>query len=79
MLNYTQQSRFVGGRNFYQNGAQWIDSTIQALKDPARIRIQINSKEYFDLIAAQKDVLPWLSLGTAVQFVLDGKVFEIYE
>ena len=79
VLNYTQQSRFVGGRNFYQNGAQWIDSTIQALKDPARIRIQINSKEYFDLIAAQKDVLPWLSLGTAVQFVLDGKVFEIYE
>ena len=77
--NYTQQQKFVGGRSFFMNGEQWIDANVQTLKDPVRIRIQINSKEYFDLMAAKQEVLPWIALGTSVQFVLDGKVYEIYE
>ena len=79
VINYTQQQRFVGGKSFFQNGEQWIDSTVQAMKDPTRVRIQINSKEYFDLITAKQEVLPWLALGASVQFALDGKLYEIYE
>src|SRR6185312_209071 len=60
IARYTQQTRFIGGRSFYQNGNQWIDSTIQKLKDPKRVRVQLNSKEYFDLVAKKAETLPWL-------------------
>jgi Ca-activated chloride channel family protein len=76
---YTQQSRFVGGRSFYQNGNQWIDATIQKLKEPKRIRVQLNSKEYFDLVAKKPEAVPWLALGQNVQFALSDTVYEIYE
>jgi Ca-activated chloride channel family protein len=79
MAQYTQQTRFVGGRSFYQNGTQWIDAGIQKLKDSKRVRIQFNSQEYFDLIAKKPEARPWLALGQNVQFTLAGTVYEIYE
>ena len=79
LAEYTQQTQFVGGRSFYQNGNQWIDAAIQKLKDPKRIRVQLNSKEYFDLVARKSEARPWLALGQNVQFVLNGTVYEIYD
>jgi hypothetical protein len=79
MAQYTQQTKFVSGRSFYQNGAQWIDAGIQKLKDAKRLRIQFNSQEYFDLIAQKPEARPWLALGQNVQFALNGTVYEIYE
>jgi len=79
IAQYTQQTRFAGGRSFYQNGNQWIDATIQKLKDPKRVRVQLNSKEYFDLVAKKSETLPWLALGQNVQFALGDTVYEIYE
>src|SRR5262249_32321855 len=48
---YTQQTRFAGGRNFFQNGNQWIDADVQKIKEPTRVRIQFNSPDYFTLAA----------------------------
>jgi Ca-activated chloride channel family protein len=79
MAQYTQQTQFVGGRSFYQNGTQWIDAGIQKLKDPKRVRVQFSSQEYFDLIAKKPEARPWLALGQNVQFTLGGTVYEIYE
>jgi hypothetical protein len=79
VAGYTQQAQFVGGRSFYQNGNQWIDATIQKLKDPKRVRVQLNSREYFDLVAKKSETLPWLALGQNVQFVLGDTVYEVYE
>ncbi|MEO8428856.1 MAG: VIT domain-containing protein [Verrucomicrobiota bacterium] len=78
-VQYDQQSRFVGGRNFYQNGNQWLDANVQKFASAKRHRIQFNSTEYFDLVAKEPDVRPWLALGQNVQFVLDSTVYEIYE
>jgi len=79
VAQYTQQTRFAGGRSFYQNGNQWIDAAIQKLKDPKRVRVQLNSKEYFDLVAKKSETLPWLALGQNVQFVMGDTVYEVYE
>jgi len=77
---YTQQNKFVNGRNFFQNEQQqWIDPTVQNLANAKRVRLQFNSAEYFALAAKESRALPWLSLGRNVQFVLDGTVYEIYE
>ncbi len=74
-----QQSRFVGGRTFFQNGNQWIDSRVQKATNARQVRIQFSSPEYFDLLAQKPEVRPWLALGQNVQFVLGEAVYEIYE
>ena len=77
LLQYTQQSQFVNGRNFFRNGGQWVDSSVQNQADAARVKIQFNSPEYFDLLAKHPKVAPWLALGSNLQFAYEGKVYEI--
>ncbi len=73
------QGRFVAGRNAFQNGDEWVDSLVQKQHDARHIRIQFNSEEYFALALKQPQALPWLALGTKVQFVLNGVIYEIYD
>jgi len=77
--DFTQQTQFIAGRSFYQNGNQWIDASIQKLKDAKRVRVQFGSREYFDLIATKPETRSWLALGQNVQFALGTVVYEIYE
>jgi Ca-activated chloride channel family protein len=79
LVEYSQQTQFVAGKSFFQNGKQWIDAAIQKHSDAKRVRIQFGSAEYFDLVAKQPKALPWLALGQNVQFVLDNTVYDIYE
>ena len=73
------QGRFVAGRNAFQNNSQWIDSLVQKQPNAEHLRIQFNSTDYFTLAAKEPQALPWLALGSNVQFVLNGTVYEIYE
>ncbi len=73
------QGRFVGGRNFFQNGNQWVDALVQKQANAKRVSIQFNSEEYFALAAREPLMLPWLALGQNVQFVWKGTVYEIHE
>ena len=75
---YTQQSRFVNGRAFFQNGNQWIDSSAQN-NAAKRQRLQFNSEEYFNLLTKHPEAGPWLALGQNVVLALDGTVYEIAE
>ncbi len=79
MAEYTRQSRFVGGRTFFQNGAQWMDSEVQKQANARRVRIQFDSSEYFDLLKKQPQAVAWLALGRNVQFVLGNTIYDIYE
>jgi Ca-activated chloride channel family protein len=79
LVQYSQQSQFVNGRNFFQNGSQWMDGEVQNNQAAKHARIQFNSAEYFTFAAKNKQALPWLALGQNVEFVLDGVVYEIYE
>jgi len=76
---YAQQSRFVSGKSFFQNGEQWIDAEIQKFPDAKRIRVQFNSPEYFELLKKNSQTLAWLSQGRNVQFVMAGAIYEVYE
>jgi Ca-activated chloride channel homolog len=79
LVQYSRQSRFVNGRNFFQNGTQWIDAEVQKHQNAKRTRIQFNSPEYFELAAKNQQALPWLALGQNVQFVLGDTLYDIYE
>jgi len=77
LVEYTQQSRFVGGRNFFLNGRQWIDAQVQRQPQAPRVKLEFSSAEYFTFARTHPEAAPWLALGSEVQFVLDGKVFEV--
>jgi len=76
---YTQQSRFIGGRSFYQNGGQWMDASVPQAQNAKRARVQFGSQEYFELARKHPESAGWLSLGRNVQFVLADTIYEIYE
>jgi Ca-activated chloride channel family protein len=76
---YAQQTRFVGGRTFFQNGEQWIDTEVQKRSAAKPVRVQFGSVEYFDLLKKYPQTLSWLALGRNVQFTLGEVVYEIYE
>ncbi|MDB6125857.1 MAG: vault protein inter-alpha-trypsin protein [Pedosphaera sp.] len=76
---YTEQTQFVGGKNFFQNGEVWVDSEVQKLKDAKKERVKFGSPEYFALSKKHPEAAAWLALGTQVQFVLGQTVYEVYE
>ncbi len=75
----TAQSRFVGGRTFFQKGNQWMDAAVAKATQARPVRVQFNSSEYFDLLTKHPETRPWLALGQNVQFMLGDAVYEIYE
>jgi Ca-activated chloride channel family protein len=79
LVQYSQQTQFVAGKNFFQNDQQWIDSTLQKHPNAKRVRIQFGSPDYFDLLAKNSKVLPWLALGQNVQFIFNNTLYDIYE
>ena len=75
ITQYTQQSKFVNGRNFFQNGKQWIDTSAQNVTK--RQRVQFNSDDYFNLLKKHPEAAPWMALGQNVLLALDDTVYEI--
>jgi Ca-activated chloride channel family protein len=77
IAQYTQQTKFVNGRAFFQNGNQWVDGKAQGLTK--RQKVQFNSPEYFDLIAKNPEAAQWLSLGKNMLLAINDTVYEITE
>ncbi len=76
-----QGARFVNGRAFYQNGTQWVDSTLQGkakTENPPK-RVQVGSDEYFKLLNDHPDAAAWFALGRNVLIQLGGVDYEIHE
>jgi Ni/Co efflux regulator RcnB len=75
ITQYTQQSRFVNGRNFFQNGKQWVDTSAQNVTK--RQHVQFNSDDYFNLLKKHPEAAAWMALGQNVLLALDDTVYEI--
>ena len=76
--NYGQQSRFVNGRAFYQNGKTWTDSTAQArAKELKQKQVAFNSDEYFTLLKNHPEAAQWLALGDEVDVVLGDTLYLV--
>jgi Ca-activated chloride channel family protein len=79
VIQYSQQSKFVAGKTFFQNEKGWIDSAIQKMPDAKHVRLQFGSQEYFDFMKKHPEAAPWLALGQNVQFELDKIIYEVVE
>ncbi len=73
------QSQSVAGKTFFQNGAQWIDAELQKHATASRVKLSFGSPDYFALLRRNPVIAKWAAVGTQVQFVFDGVVYEISE
>jgi Ca-activated chloride channel family protein len=77
VLQYSQEARFVAGKTFFQTRDGWLDSAVQKHPTARRVRVEFGSADYFNLARQHPEALPWLALGTDVQFVLGDAVYEV--
>jgi hypothetical protein len=73
-----QIQKFVGQRTFQLDQGVWNETSVMAKKDATPIRIEFDSKEYWDLVTKNPELREVLALGTEVRFELGGKVYEIF-
>lgn len=74
-----QQVRVVNGKSFFQNREQWSDTEARTQNSAKNVRVQFASEEYFDLLAKNADLAPWLALGANVQFSFGDTRYDVFE
>lgn len=74
-----QEIRFAGGRTFYRNGEQWIDSAVQSRPAGKRVRVPFGSPAYFDLLSSDPRAGQWLALGRDVLILIGDTVYEVID
>jgi Ca-activated chloride channel family protein len=69
----------IQGRAIYNTGAFWVDSYVQAQKDQKVNRIQFAGEKYFEFLKNEPQAAQFLALGRNIRFVLNNRIYEIYE
>ncbi len=75
----SQQTRYLRGRTFYQNGTQWIDANVQAHPNARKVQLKFGSDDYFAVIKRHPDAAQWLSIGKNMQLLLEDTIYNIVE
>ncbi|HEY0256529.1 MAG TPA: VIT and VWA domain-containing protein [Candidatus Methylacidiphilales bacterium] len=78
LVQYTQQTKYLAGRAFYQNGNQWVDSRVSKQNGGKEVRLKFGSPEYFDFATQHPEARAYLSLGQNVKLVLANTVYDIF-
>jgi Ca-activated chloride channel family protein len=73
-----QTQQFVAGRTFQMDAGFWSETSVMASEAKAAVRIEFDSKEYWDLVSKHPELKDVLALGTQVRFLLGGEIYEIY-
>ena len=77
-MHQLQQTRFINGLTFIQNGSEWMDALIQQQHpDVELVEIMFNSDTYYQLLRDHPEAAPWLSTGRNVQLVLNDKAYRV--
>ena len=75
--NNTIESLIIDGKTFHRNGDLWIDDDARDDKDKKIEELEFGSKEYFDFLAANPKLCRWLSVGSKVDFMENGKIYRV--
>ena len=67
----------AGVKTFYEENGVWIDGEFKEETKLTEIKLKFASDEFFDLIAKEKDLAQYFSLGEQVVVVWKGKVYRI--
>ena len=67
----------VGAKTFYLENAVWIDAEYKEDAKLVERKLTFASDEYFDLIAKEKELAQFFSLGEQIVLVWKGKIYRV--
>ena len=70
------ENRIIGGKTFHRAGDLWIDDEARDDSDKKIEELKFASKEYFDFLEKHPEVIHWLSLGSDVDVLHQGKLIR---
>lgn len=76
--SHSADQRYVGSRTFQKQDAVWVEVVVAQRDKSTSVRIEFNSREYWELASAHPELKDILSLGTDVQFVIGDKLFIVF-
>lgn len=74
---FPNAQQFIGQRTFQNDGAFWNETSVIGLKDTP-VRLEFDSKEYWDFLSKNPDLKEVLALGTNLRFWHSNKIYEVY-
>ena len=60
-----------------ENGV-WNETSVMATNQQPAVKIEFDSKEYWDLVSKNPELKDVLALGTQVRFWFNNKIYEVY-
>jgi Ca-activated chloride channel family protein len=67
----------VGVKTFYFENGIWVDSEFREDARMTEIRLAFASEAYFDLVAKEKELAQFFSIGEQIVVVWKGRVYRI--
>jgi hypothetical protein len=72
------QIRLIEGRGFIRRGRTWVDAYMSHLPHLPRVRIKVDTRQYFDLVAQLPKELMEASKSSDVRFLFNNTVYEVH-
>jgi Ca-activated chloride channel family protein len=73
-----QLQQFVGQRTFQMENGFWNETSTMGTNQQPAVKVEFDSKEYWDLVSKNPELKDVLALGTQVRFLLNNKIYEVY-
>jgi Ca-activated chloride channel family protein len=67
----------VGIKTFYLENGVWIDSEFKETAGLPEVKVKFAADNYFDLVAKEKELAQFFSLGEQVVVVWKGKIYRV--
>jgi Ca-activated chloride channel family protein len=77
LIRNTVSNQYVANKNFFNQSNVWVDSEFAADAKLPEVNIKFASDEYFALIAKEKGLAQYFSLGEEVVVVWKNKVYRV--
>jgi hypothetical protein len=76
-LRNSTQNQFVANKNFIQQSNVWVDAEFRPDAKQVQVNLKFASDEYFAVLAREKELAQYFSLGEEVVVVWKNKVYRV--
>jgi Ca-activated chloride channel family protein len=77
IVRNSAQNQFVANKNFIQQSNVWVDAEFRPEAKQAEVNLKFASDEYFAVLAREKELAQYFSLGEEVVVVWKNKVYRV--
>jgi hypothetical protein len=77
IIQNSATNQFVANKNFIIQNNVWVDTEFAEAAKLAEVNLKFGSDEFFSVLAKEKELANYFSLGDQVVVVWKGKVYRV--